>query len=314
MRLSIDQQATETLAPDTAETDPSSTWRGELADRLQAYRVRRRKVAPDMMQSQLPFAEPLRTVKAATSARTSTPIMNSGKAYTTMVAVEERTPATGSPETKDELAVVGEAEPVGSDFSFTIAIGRVARERPADGRVLIDVSPASPEEQSAQEPLRELSERAHAGLYPVALMWDRRIAGVIDIACLLFACGGFLALFGSLGGHFILSKLSAAVCMTALAVVYLQYFALFTIFGGTTPGMMLRNLQVMSFTGDEPTPRQMLLRSVGYMLSAAPCLMGFLWAVWDEDGLTWHDRFSKTYLSAAQTYAEIESHTAVHPH
>jgi uncharacterized RDD family membrane protein YckC len=314
MRLSIDQQATETLAPDTAETDPSSTWRGELADRLQAYRVRRRKVAPDMMQSQLPFAEPLRTVKAATSARTSTPIMNSGKAYTTMVAVEERTPATGSPETKDELAVVGEAEPVGSDFSFTIAIGRVARERPADGRVLIDVSPASPEEQSAQEPLRELSERAHAGLYPVALMWDRRIAGVIDVACLLFACGGFLALFGSLGGHFTLSKLSAAVCMTALAVVYLQYFALFTIFGGTTPGMMLRDLQVMSFTGDEPTPRQMLLRSVGYMLSAAPCLMGFLWAVWDEDGLTWHDRFSKTYLSAAQTYAEIESHTAVHPH
>jgi uncharacterized RDD family membrane protein YckC len=145
-------------------------------------------------------------------------------------------------------------------------------------------------------------------------MWDRRVAGIIDIACLLFACGGFLALFGSLGGHFTFSKLSAAVCMTALAIVYLQYFALFTIFGGTTPGMMLRNLQVMSFTGDEPTPKQMLLRSLGYMLSAAPCLMGFLWAVWDEDGLTWHDRFSKTYLSAAQTYAEIETQGAVHPH
>ncbi len=38
-----------------------STWRGELANRVEAYRVRRRKVAPDAAQSQsrLPFAEPV---------------------------------------------------------------------------------------------------------------------------------------------------------------------------------------------------------------------------------------------------------------
>ena len=170
-----------------------------------------------------------------------------------MVAVEERPATAGRPEATGGLAAVGEAEEAGNDFSFTIAIGRVASERPADGRLMIDVSAAPQDEESAQEPRRELSERAHAGLYPVASMWDRRLAGMIDVACLLFACGGFLALFGSLGGHFTLSKLSAAVCMTALAVVYLQYFALFTIFGGTTPGMMLRGLQVMSFSGDEPT-------------------------------------------------------------
>ncbi len=97
-------------------------------------------------------------------------------------------------------------------------------------------------------------------------------------------------------------------------MVYLQYFALFTVFGGTTPGMMCRGLQVVSFSGEEPTPRQMLLRSGGYLLSAGTCFMGFLWAMWDEDELTWHDRFSRTYLSSAQTYAEIETHTAAHPH
>jgi uncharacterized RDD family membrane protein YckC len=301
-------------ASETAEADPSSTWRGELANRLQAYRVRRRKVAPDAMQSRLPFAEPVRTVKPAFPARNLTPATNSTKTYATMVAVEEQPATAGGPDMDAGPAAVGATEADGNDFSFTIAIGRIAKERPTDGRVLIDVSSAPQDEESAQETRRELTERAHSGLYPVAPMWDRRIAAIIDVACLLFACGGFLALFGSLGGHFTLSKLSAAVCVTALAVVYFQYFALFTIFGGTTPGMMLRNLQVMSFTGDEPTPKQMLLRSAGYMLSAAPCLMGFLWAVWDEDGLTWHDRFSKTYLSAAQTYAEIESHTAVHPH
>jgi uncharacterized RDD family membrane protein YckC len=89
--------------------------------------------------------------------------------------------------------------------------------------------------------------------------------------------------------------------------VYLQYFALFTVFGGTTPGMMFRGLQVFSFTGDPPTPRQMLLRSAGYILSAGTLLLGFFWAWWDEDALTWHDRLSKTYLSAQPTHEDLES-------
>jgi uncharacterized RDD family membrane protein YckC len=129
---------------------------------------------------------------------------------------------------------------------------------------------------------------------------------------LFFAFGGFLALFGSLGGQFTLSKLSAAVCMTTFAIVYLQYFSLFTIFGGTTPGMMLRGLQVVSFSGEPPTPRHMFLRSAGYVLSAGTFFLGFLWAMWDEDALTWHDRLSRTYLSSAETLADIEAHGVAH--
>ena len=122
----------------------------------------------------------------------------------------------------------------------------------------------------------------------------------------MFAYGGFLMLFGSLGGQLTASKLDAAVYTTTFAIVYLQYFALFTIFGGTTPGMMMRSLQVVSFSGEPPTPRQMLLRSAGYMLSAGTFFLGFLWVMWDEDELTWHDRLSRTHLSAAETFAEFE--------
>src|SRR5438876_10693045 len=121
--------------------------------------------------------------------------------------------------------------------------------------------------------------QSQPGLYPVASIDERRLAALIDFFCLLFAYGGFLGLFGSLGGHFTLSKLNAALCLTTFAIVYLQYFALFTIFGGTTPGMMLRGLQVVSFSGEPPEPRQMLLRSVGYMLSAGTFFLGFLWAM-----------------------------------
>src|SRR6202022_5185501 len=83
------------------------------------------------------------------------------------------------------------------------------------------------------------------GLHGVASIDDRRLAALIDFCCLLFAYGGFLMLFGSLGGQFTLSKLSAAVYAATFAIVYLQYFALFTVFGGTTPGMMVRGLDVV---------------------------------------------------------------------
>jgi uncharacterized RDD family membrane protein YckC len=202
---------------------------------------------------------------------------------------------------------VAEAPPLpDDDFSFTIAIGRNAAAR-EDTRMVIDVSlPPAPEKGLAAGPA--VNDGAEdAGLYPAASIEERRIAGLIDAGCLLFAYGAFLTLFGSLGGQFTFSKLSAVMCFATFVIVYLQYFALFTVFGGTTPGMMMRGLQVVSFSGEPPTPRQMLWRSVGYMLSAGTFFMGFVWALWDEDGLTWHDRLSRTYLCPAPTMADIEA-------
>ncbi|MGB8473527.1 MAG: RDD family protein [Candidatus Acidiferrum sp.] len=176
----------------------------------------------------------------------------------------------------------------------------------------IDVSQPPAADRAFEETLPPNSASDHDCMYPVASMEERRIAGLIDAGCLLFAYGGFLALFGSLGGQFTFSKLSAAVCVATFVIVYLQYFALFTVFGGTTPGMMLRGLQVVGFSGEPPEPRQMLWRSAGYMLSASSFFMGFLWAMWDEDALTWHDRLSRTYLCPAPTFADMEVPHAAH--
>jgi uncharacterized RDD family membrane protein YckC len=282
------------------EPDQTYAWRNELANRLEAYRLRRRKVSPNAAQTQLPFAEPVVAKRATAVAANYT---------TTALAAELPTPAILEPQS---ISPESSSQSSDDDFAFTIAIGRIAsKPHTADGRMMIDVS-NSPDADASREEAGEVAERAHAGLYPVAPLGDRQLAGIIDAACLLFAFGGFVALFGSLGGQLTLSKMNAAVYLAAFCVVYFQYFALFTVFGATTPGMMFRGLQVMSFSGETPTPRQMLLRSAGYMLSAGTCFVGFLWAFWDEDQLTWHDRLSKTYLSSAQTYAEVESHSAAH--
>ena len=264
------------LATSSSRENPA--WRGEVTVRMEAYRARKRKHGVTSAQSQLPFED------------------TSSSGNHSVTAVSEPSP------------------PAPDDFTFTIAIGphQPNRDR-SDGRMEIDVSIApAPQTVNLPAPSGELTEGY--GLYPVASLDERRSAALIDVACLLFAYGGFLALFGSLGGQFTLSKLSAAVYAVTFAIVYLQYFALFTIFGGTTPGMMFRGLQVTSFTGDLPTPRQMLLRSAGYVLSAGTFFLGFFWAWWDEDALAWHDRLSRTYLSVQPTHAELESSTMAHSH
>jgi uncharacterized RDD family membrane protein YckC/ribosomal protein L40E len=292
----------ENSADSATEPNQPYAWRSELADRLEAYRLRRRKVAPNAAQTQFLFSEPVVAKRpAAFAVDRATPVAAD---HATTASIAELPSPALQPMSCDSCTVSDD------DFAFTIAIGRIA-SKPQDGRMMIDVSNSLGADIS-EEPASELTERTHAGLYPVASLGDRQLAGIIDAAFLLFAFGGFVALFGSLGGQLTLSKMNAAVYLMALSVVYFQYFALFTVFGATTPGMMFRGLQVMSFTGDVPTPRQMLLRSAGYMLSATICFIGFLWALWDEDQLTWHDRLSKTYLSSAQTYAEVESHSAVH--
>ena len=139
-----------------------------------------------------------------------------------------------------------------------------------------------------------------APLYPVASLPDRRRAALLDAALLLFSYGGMLALFIVLGGHIGLNKLDMFVAGATFALFYAQYFALFTIFGGSTPGMMLRGLRVVSFDGGMPTSGQMAWRSFGYLISAGTCMLGFLWAVWDEDHLCWQDRISQTYLTPTE--------------
>jgi uncharacterized RDD family membrane protein YckC len=260
------------------EAERGAAWRGELAQRLNAYRTRRRKLAPNVAQSQFAFEEPPRKIPSGASAAVVDPF-------------------------------ISDAE----DFSFTIAIGRPSKNHVQEGsRMVIDVSVPA-EAQTCSHAQTQLEQTIpQPGLYPVAPIDDRRLAGLVDMGCLLFAYGGFLMLFGSLGGQFTLSKLTAVVYTTTFAIVYLQYFALFTIFGGTTPGMMLRNLEVTSFSGEPPTPKQMLLRSMGYMLSAGTFFLGFLWSMWDEDQLTWHDRLSRTYLSATQTFADLQTSSVVH--
>jgi len=64
--------------------------------------------------------------------------------------------------------------------------------------------------------------------------------------------------------------------------------------GGRTPGMSTWGLALRSADGGRVNCSQAIIRLLAALLSLAPLGLGFWWALWDREGLTWHDRLSGT--------------------
>lgn len=152
----------------------------------------------------------------------------------------------------------------------------------------------------------ETDEHPHAPLVPVADLGERRIAGLLDATFLVASYLAFLVYFSSLGGKISFGKMELAIYGIIFFLFYVQYFGLFTLFSGITPGMMIRGLRVVSFDGTLPDSHRLMQRGLGYLVSFGALMIGFLWSVWDEDQLTWHDRMSHTYLTHADPQPRAE--------
>lgn len=152
-------------------------------------------------------------------------------------------------------------------------------------------------------------DRAHpqTALVPVAGFPERRLAGLIDAIFLGLTFAGFMGLFLSLHGKISLVKTDAVVYLVVGYLFYALYFFVFTALAGSTPGMQLRGLTIVRLDGSLPDTRQLLWRSFGYLLSGATLMLGFVWAIWDEDHFTWQDRISQTYVTGATPIGGTDS-------
>ncbi|HEX4641951.1 MAG TPA: RDD family protein [Candidatus Acidoferrales bacterium] len=232
-------------------------WRREVSSRLQDYRARRRSGSAPDLQTALPFDSVPPDVVEPS------------------VATEEPPPP---PPRKSNSQRLSRSE------RFEIAIPK--SESPQKSSRASGLAASDASAISSHEPLRN-----------VASLPERRRAAIVDAGLLFFSYGGMLALFAVLGGRIGLNKVDLLVAGATFALFYTQYFALFTVFGGATPGMMLRGLRVVGFDGGVPTSQQMAWRSAGYLISASVCCLGFVWSLWDDDQVCWHDRISQTYLT-----------------
>lgn len=252
------------------ETD----WRDEVSRRLEQYRARRGQLRRDDSQSGLPFHQP------------SVSKQHAGQAAAAQAAAD----ALFEAQRRERLAAQAKAD----------ARARLAERQPE--RVEIRVQP---ELDFSPSP----DERAHplTALVPVASLYERRWAGALDAVFLLFTCAGFLGLFRSLGGEITVARMDVVVYAVAAYFFYGFYISLFTVLAGSTPGMQLRGLAVVRLDGSLPDTRQLLWRSFGYILSGATFMLGFVWALWDEDRFAWQDRISQTYITAAIPLSDFDT-------
>jgi len=134
---------------------------------------------------------------------------------------------------------------------------------------------------------------------PGAPISARFFAGAIDFMVLLSGAGMFALIFWWVGGRFALQPLELAVAGLVGVFFILLYFGGSAALASATPGLIWAGLELRTFEGNPPGPADCLWRAFGYIVSMSSLMLGFVWAAVDADGLTWHDRMSRTFIVPA---------------
>jgi uncharacterized RDD family membrane protein YckC len=157
---------------------------------------------------------------------------------------------------------------------------------------------ARPGEELAADLLLDepVSQPAPAPAIEPAAPSRRLLATVVDgalIAAAVVAAALLAARYASQLPGVRTVEFGAAIAMVAAG---LAYYAGFLTLTWATPGMWYAGIEIDTFSGFRATRGQRCGRLMAILLSVLPLGLGFVWALFDDGGLAWHDRLSKTYL------------------
>jgi uncharacterized RDD family membrane protein YckC len=161
-----------------------------------------------------------------------------------------------------------------------------------DSQGILDFVPASPLKS------RKLKTDVDAQVFcdqPVATPTHRLVASGIDGAIILFGFGILVSIFELMGGSFGAGKAQWIGLGAAFALVSMLYGLIWAIAGRETAGMHFTDLELITFDGFPLDARSRALRFAATWLSFCSGGLGLVWAMADEENLTWHDHISKTF-------------------
>jgi len=136
----------------------------------------------------------------------------------------------------------------------------------------------------------------------VATLQDRALAALFDCALTLTAFLVFAFVFAISSTSFPRGRVALVAACAVLFAMGLLYQLLFFSLTDATPGMRYAKIALCTFDDENPTRSALRGRIAALLLSALPLGLGFLWAVFDEDSLGWHDRITRTYQ---RSYREL---------
>jgi uncharacterized RDD family membrane protein YckC len=143
----------------------------------------------------------------------------------------------------------------------------------------------------------------------VAPPMRRLMAGAMDVSMVLIGFGAFAGA-ARIAGVYLASSAAAGevsapgfgtgktvwiTMAAAMVFISLLYGLIFAIARRETSGMNWTQLQLVTFDGSSLDGRDRAIRFVSAWLSYCSGGLGLLWALADEENLTFHDHISKTY-------------------
>ncbi|MFL5736920.1 MAG: RDD family protein [Actinomycetota bacterium] len=129
---------------------------------------------------------------------------------------------------------------------------------------------------------------------------SRFLAFAIDVVLVSIVLAAGAWFFGRVGAMLRLSApgwLDPAKSWLSGTIAFLAAAAYFTIGWaafGQTFGKAFMGLRVATPTGERPGLPRAALRFVGYLISALPLYLGFVWILFDDRRLGWHDHIART--------------------
>jgi uncharacterized RDD family membrane protein YckC len=133
----------------------------------------------------------------------------------------------------------------------------------------------------------------------IALLLDVFLMGILAWL-IMFVLGGFIGLTSGTGSTFLDIIAGGTAILLIILILFFQffYFGYFWSKNGKSLGMKLVNIKVVRQTEGEGLSffRAGLRGTIGYWLSGLVFGLGFLWAAFDGNKETWHDKIFGTWV------------------
>ncbi len=121
------------------------------------------------------------------------------------------------------------------------------------------------------------------------------MAVTLDLSMVLIGLGLFSLVLYVTPAPIRLTRMTMMVGAGVGATVLIFYKALWCLADADSPGMRWTRLRLLNFDGRPPTRGERVLRLLAGCLSVLSAGLGLLWALVDEETLSWHDHISKTF-------------------
>ena len=293
------ETATAPFQPDLLAEDGPSSWRNEVAARLNNYRARRSPRGPRYPSMRLEFgpADPPTVTLARRQAVALESSTGTDSVVTTTAPIAYSVPVPPpvepgakiiefprqSPSQKlwDELA-----EPV-LDRPRILEAPELLPPAPALGGIMLE---AVVERADERRPGFEMP------LQP-ARMIRRVLAVTTDAVLVMLAFTAFAYIFLRVAPTVPPMTQSVGISIALLGLFWTGYQYLLLVHAGSTPGLKLAKLELRRFDGASVPRKIRRWRVLASVLSGISVGLGYAWCFLDEDQLCWHDRITRTYMA-----------------